>query len=113
MPMRKPSTNAEPTLPIQDDDHIAGPDTAAVTVVAYCDFECPSCGRAYPLIKRLQVRLEARLRFVFRHFPLNQKHPLTQQAVEAIEEASAQGAQERRLLCQFLTRMSHHRHTRS
>ena len=89
--MSKPSTNAESTLPIQDDDHIAGSDTATVTIVAYCDFECPYCGRAYPIIKRLQARLGDRLRFVFRHFPLIHKHPLAQQAAEAVESADAQG----------------------
>ena len=89
--MSTPSTNAKPTLLIQDDDHIAGPDTAAVTVVAYCDFECPYCGRAYPIIKRLQARLGDRLRIVFRHFPLIHKHPLAQQAAEAAESADAQG----------------------
>ena len=89
--MSKPSTNAESTLPIQDDDHIAGSDTATVTIVAYCDFECPYCGRAYPIIKRLQARLGDRLRFVFRHFPLIHKHPLAQQAAEAAESADAQG----------------------
>jgi len=89
--MSKPSVDANPTLPIQDDDHIAGSDTAAVTVVAYCDFECPYCGRAYPIIKRLRTRLTDRLRFVFRHFPLIHKHPLTQQAAEAAETADAQG----------------------
>lgn len=89
--MRNPSTHANPTLSIQDDDHIAGPETAAVTVVAYCDFECLYCGRAYLLIKRLQARLGARLRFGFRHFPLTHKHPLAQQAAEATESAEAQG----------------------
>ena len=89
--MSAPSTNANPTLLIQDDDHIAGPDSAAITVVAYCDFECPYCGRAYPLIKRLQARLKDRLRVVFRHFPLTHKHPLAQQAAEATEAADAQG----------------------
>ncbi len=89
--MSKPSVDANPTLPIQDDDHIAGSDTAAVTVVAYCDFECPYCGRAYPIIKRLRTRLTDRLRFVFRHFPLIHKHPLAQQAAEAAETADAQG----------------------
>jgi len=89
--MRKPSVDADRTLPIQDDDHITGPDTAAITLVAYCDFECPYCGRAYPIIKRLQARLPDRLRFVFRHFPLIHKHPLAQQAAEAAEAADAQG----------------------
>ena len=89
--MNKPSVDAKPTLPIQDDDHVAGLDSAAITVVAYCAFACPYCGRAYPLIKQLQARLKDRLRVAFRHFPLIHKHPLAQQAAEAAESADAQG----------------------
>ncbi len=89
--MSKPSVDADPMLPIQDDDHVAGPDTAAITLVAYCDFECPYCGRAYPIIKQLRARLIDRLRFIFRHFPLIHKHPLAHQAAEAAEAADAQG----------------------
>ncbi|HLZ32711.1 MAG TPA: thioredoxin domain-containing protein [Nitrospira sp.] len=89
--MRKRSADANRTLSIRNDDHVAGPENAAITLVAYCDFECPYCGRAYPIVKRLQARLTARLRFVFRHFPLNHKHPLAQQAAEAAEAADAQG----------------------
>ena len=89
--MSKPSVSAKRTLPIQDDDHVTGPGTAVITLVAYCDFECPYCGRAYPIIKRLQSRLGDRLRFVFRHFPLSHKHPSAQQAAEAAEAADAQG----------------------
>jgi protein-disulfide isomerase len=89
--MSRPSADAKPDPPIQDNDHVAGPETAAITVVAYCDFECPYCGRAYPIIKRLQARLRDRLRFVFRHFPLIHKHTLAQQAAEAAEAAESQG----------------------
>ena len=89
--MNKPSVSENQTPPIQSDDHVTGPDNAAITLVAYCDFECPYCGRAYPIIKRLQSRLGDRLRFVFRHFPLTHKHPLAQQAAEAAEAADAQG----------------------
>lgn len=89
--MKKPSVSPNLTLPIQDDDHVTGPGTAGITLVAYCDFECPYCARAYPLIKRFQARLGDRLRFVFRHFPLTHKHPLAQQAAEATEAADAQG----------------------
>lgn len=84
------SRQAKRVLSLRDDDHVAGPDTAPITLVAYCDFECPYCGRAYPIIKRLQARLEERFRFVFRHFPLIHKHPLAQQAAEASEAAAAQ-----------------------
>ncbi len=89
--MTKSSIHATNTLHISKDDHVVGPDGAFITVVAYCDFECPYCGRAYPIIKRLRSRFQARLRFVFRHFPLVHKHPRAQQAAEAAEAADAQG----------------------
>ena len=90
MPINKPSADVKTVLSVRDDDHSAGPDTAVITAVAYCDFACPHCGRAYPVIKRLRARLGDRLRFVFRHFPLVHKHPLAQQAAEASEAADAQ-----------------------
>lgn len=89
--MRGSSAHTKASLVSYDDDHVVGPDTAAITLVGYCDFECPYCGRAYPVIKRLQASLKDQLRFVFRHFPLIHKHPLAQQASEAAEAAGAQG----------------------
>ena len=77
--------------PLGPDDHIIGPDSAPITVVAYCDFECPYCGRAFGRIRRLRQRFTEQLRFVFRHFPLVDKHSLAQQAAEASEAASRQG----------------------
>ena len=79
---------AEPTGPT---DHVLGADHAPVTVVEYGDFECPHCGRAYPIVRELQQRFGSRLRFVFRHFPLTQVHPHAQNAAEAAEAAAAQG----------------------
>jgi protein-disulfide isomerase len=72
-------------------DHVLGGEAAVMTVVAYCDFECPYCRRAFDVIKRLQMPLKDRLRYVFRHFPLSQKHPFAQEAAELAEAAGAQG----------------------
>jgi formate-nitrite transporter family protein len=77
--------------PLRADDHIVGPDSSPVTIIGYCDFECPHCGRAYSRIKRLREGFEHQFRFVFRHFPLVSKHPLAQQAAEASEAAAHQG----------------------
>jgi protein-disulfide isomerase len=77
--------------PLRPDDHTLGPDLAPATLIAYCDFECPFCGRAFGTIKRLRQRYQQQLRFVFRHFPLVDKHPLAQQAAEASEAAAHQG----------------------
>ena len=50
--------------------------SAPVTLVEYGDYECPHCGRAYPIVKEIQRRLGAQLRFVFRNFPLAEIHPM-------------------------------------
>jgi protein-disulfide isomerase len=79
------------TPPVGADDHAAGPDDAAVTLVEYGDYECPYCGMAYPIVKAARRRLGRRLRFVFRNFPLAQIHEHAQHAAEAAEAAAAQG----------------------
>lgn len=79
------------TLPVTDRDHAQGPADAPVTLVEYGDYECPHCGRAYPIVKDVQRRLGARLRFVFRNFPLAEAHPHAQHAAEAAEAAASQG----------------------
>jgi protein-disulfide isomerase len=79
------------TLPVGARDHSQGPADAPVTLVEYGDFECPYCGRAYPIVKALQRRLGDRLRFVFRNFPLTNVHPHAAHAAEAAEAAAAQG----------------------
>lgn len=79
------------TLPVGERDHTQGPANAPLTLVEYGDYECPSCGRAYPIVKEIQQRLGERLRFVFRHFPLTQIHSHAQQAAEAAEIAGHLG----------------------
>lgn len=76
---------------IAPSDHVQGSSNAQVTLVEYGDFECPHCGRAYPIVKEIQRRLGAELRFVFRHFPLREVHPHAESAAEAAEAAGAQG----------------------
>ena len=76
------------TLPVGARDHGQGPDDALVTLVEYGDYECPHCGRAYPIVKDVQRRLGSTLRFVFRNFPLSESHPHAQHAAEAAEGAA-------------------------
>jgi protein-disulfide isomerase len=72
-------------------DHVAGAETAAVTLVEYGDYECPYCGAAYPVVKEVQSEMGEDLRFVFRNFPINSAHPHARRAAEAAEAAAAQG----------------------
>ena len=72
-------------------DHVRGPADAPVTLVEYADFQCPYCGDAYPVVRSLLERFGDRVRFVFRHMPLDDLHPRAQAAGEAAEAAGAQG----------------------
>jgi Na+/H+ antiporter NhaA len=72
-------------------DHIRGPLDAPVTLLEYGDFECPYCGQAEATIRELLVSLGSDVRYVWRHLPLNDVHPLAQIAAEASEAAAAQG----------------------
>ena len=79
------------TQPVSDRDHIEGLPTASVTLVEYGDYQCPYCGAAYPVVKKLQKTLGKKLRFVFRNFPLTEMHPYALVAAEAAESAALQG----------------------
>ena len=68
-----------------------GPAHAPVTVVEYGDFECPNCKQAAPAVKLLLERFAERVRFVYRHFPLEEVHPHAVRAAEAAECAGGQG----------------------
>jgi protein-disulfide isomerase len=92
--MRAPLSNQRPidlTVPVNTTDHILGPVDAPVTVVEYGDFECPNCKQAAPAVKLLFSRFPERVRFVYRHFPLEEVHPHALMAAEAAECAGAQG----------------------
>src|SRR5712691_11573492 len=83
---------AQLTVPVGPHDHATGPHDAPVTLVEYGDFQCPHCGRAYPIVKDIVRTLGAKLRFVFRNFPLTRIHPEAEHAAEAAEAAAAQDA---------------------
>ena len=78
-------------VPVGPTDHAIGPLHAPVTVVEYGDFECPNCKQAAPAVKLLLERFAERVRFIYRHFPLEEVHPHAVRAAEAAECAGGQG----------------------
>lgn len=73
-------------------DHTLGPEGATVTLMEYGDYECPYCGRAYPIVERIREHFGEDLRLGFRHFPMTDMHPHARIAAEAAEAAWAQGS---------------------
>ena len=78
------------STPINSDDHIQGPTNAAVTLVQYGDYECPYTRMSRHSVHRLQGEYPDSLRFVFRHFPLEEIHPHARAAALAAEAAGLQ-----------------------
>jgi protein-disulfide isomerase len=74
-----------PLPPLQDDEHIRGPDGAPL-LIEYADFECHFCRLAHVRLTEVPVRR------VFRHFPVRSKHPRAWAAACAAEAAARQGA---------------------
>jgi protein-disulfide isomerase len=80
------------TPPLRPEDHVDGPDDAPLELVMYGDFQCPFCTAAQPILRRVRDRLDGRLRFAFRQFPLRELHPDAERAAQASEAAAAQDA---------------------
>ena len=77
-------------VPITAVDHSIGSDHSPITVVEYGDFECPTCKQAAPAVKLVLERFGNRIRFVFRHFPIESAHPHAMHAAQAAEAAGGQ-----------------------
>lgn len=75
------STNDQPSL---------GNANAPVTIVAFTDYQCPSCAAMHPTLERLVTEYGDKVRLVTRDFPLSQ-HTEALKAAEAAEAAREQG----------------------
>jgi protein-disulfide isomerase len=87
-------TDLSPSSPLNLDGHSRGLSTAKIGMIEYSDFECPFCGRhaagPYRAIHANYVET-GKVRYVFRHLPLEPLHPNAKKAAEAVECAGEQG----------------------
>jgi protein-disulfide isomerase len=68
-----------------------GPAEAAVVIIEFSDFECPFCARATQTLAELEKRYPAKIRRVFKNFPLP-NHAQAIHSAEAALCASEQGS---------------------
>ena len=80
-PVYKIATDGQPSK---------GNPAAAVTVVEFTDYQCPSCAATQPTLERLAAEYGDRVRLVVRDYPLSQ-HADSHRAAEAAEAAREQG----------------------
>jgi protein-disulfide isomerase len=72
-------------------DHVTGSDAEKILLIEYGDYQCPSCGGAYPNVKTLLEDYGSDVTLVFRNFPLTSIHPNALAAASAAEAAGLQG----------------------
>lgn len=88
--------NSELTVPVPlasvvtNEDWQKGNSQATVTVVEYSDFQCPACAAFDPVLTQLISQYGDRVLFVYRNFPLREKHQNAEAAAEAAEAAGMQ-----------------------
>ena len=93
-PVQKaPAGTTDAVRAVTADDHIKGSLDAQVTIVEYSDFECPFCQRFHDTMNEVMQEVDgSQVAWVFRHFPLDQLHPVKARAVAVASEcASEQG----------------------
>lgn len=81
-----PSEKESPEkITIAEKDHIRGDFSAPVTIVEYSDFQCPFCQRFHPTMQQILDDYSGQVRWIYKHFPLDQIHPQARPAAEASE----------------------------
>jgi protein-disulfide isomerase len=78
------------TPTVDEADPALGHPQAAVTIVAYSDFQCPFCARVEPTLKEIHRAYRDRVRIVWKDFPLTTIHPQAFKAAEASHCAADQ-----------------------
>lgn len=85
-PTNNKSALAEANVrPVDENDHVRGPENAPVTIVEYSDLECPFCAAIHPSLQQALTDYEGNVRWVYRHFPLTNIHPEALPAAVASE----------------------------
>jgi NhaA family Na+:H+ antiporter len=91
MKSRQPAGVVATGTPGAQPMHVVGSDDAPVVLEEFGDFQCPPCGQMFPEVEKIRQDYGARLRFIFREYPLIRQHPHALLAAHAAEAAGLQG----------------------
>lgn len=89
IPVSEATLKTTPLVP--DDAHIYGQKDAPITIVEFADLMCPVCQQDSPRVKEFVSKHPGRVRLVYRHFPIEQMHPMGMLAAGIAEAAQDQG----------------------
>lgn len=72
-------------------DHVRGNPQAEVTLIEYSDFECPFCKRFHSTLDKVVKESNGEVKWVYRHFPIDQLHSKARKEAAASECAAEFG----------------------
>ena len=76
-----------------NDEIVFGPKNAPLTLIEYSDFECPYCSEAGKTVKALLEKYKSKIKFVYKHLPLefhkNAMHAAVYFEAAAIQDKKA------------------------
>jgi predicted DsbA family dithiol-disulfide isomerase len=75
---------------IEESRPIRGNVSAPITIIEYADFECPFCAQAHKTITALLEQHDGQLRFIYKHNPIDQIHPMARHAARWFEAVAKQ-----------------------
>lgn len=79
---------------VNDKDHIQGLKDAKLTWIEYSDLECPFCKKIHPDLQKMMSEYEEKVRWVYRHFPLDAIHSKARREAIASECAAGLGGKD-------------------
>ncbi|MDP2664753.1 MAG: DsbA family protein [bacterium] len=80
---------------ITEADHVRGPFDAPVTIVEFSDLECPFCKAFHATVQQALDEYGDKVRWVYKHFPLDNLHPKADKEAEAAECAGELGGDDK------------------
>ena len=89
------SASLDVVIPVTPLDHIRGSLGAKVTIIEYSDTECPFCKSFHATMKLVMADYNKNgtneIAWVYRHFPIDSRHPRARKEAEALECANKLG----------------------
>lgn len=85
------SSSPEKMAEVTSADHIRGSVHASAVVVEFSDLECPFCKAFHTTMQAIMKEYEGEVAWVYRHFPLDDRHPKARKEAEATECAAELG----------------------
>ena len=74
----QPTGSTDNVNSLTKEDHVRGNPDAPVKIIEYSDFECPFCKRFHTTMQQIldEYGKDGQVAWVYRHFPLDQLHPV-------------------------------------